>query len=305
MSTFMLETSDVESAASSLKQVSSNISNISSSVSGYDTTCEDGFDFASAKNVIASNIEACSIKVTNTANLLTAVVEAHTDVQNKLANSGNNNSNTNSNTGGNNKNRGTSSNTSSNRTYSGGYSSGGSSYSSGGGYSASIPVATTTINKPKEEKKKEEQTKEKEDKKVVTVNANLSKVGYACVDFSKLSEESKKVMEDGNLKYDKNGYAKIKNRYIVAVDSSIGKVGDVLRFTQKDGTIIEAIIGVATINQNNKNNISFIVSSYQQSNFVASDFSKKLLENNEKIENYGNYTEAKTTTISNEAIKTA
>ena len=41
------------------------ISNIGSSVKGYDTSCEDGFDFASAKSAIANNIEACTIKIEN------------------------------------------------------------------------------------------------------------------------------------------------------------------------------------------------------------------------------------------------
>ena len=50
MSVFMLECESVSEVGSSLSSLVSKISEISSSVNGYDTSCEDGFDFASAKS---------------------------------------------------------------------------------------------------------------------------------------------------------------------------------------------------------------------------------------------------------------
>ncbi len=84
MSIFILECEAVTEVGSSLSSLVSQISDISSSVSGYDTSCEDGFDFSSAKSAIASNIEACSNKVRNTAQLLENVVSSHTALQGSL-----------------------------------------------------------------------------------------------------------------------------------------------------------------------------------------------------------------------------
>ena len=83
MAIFMLETDAVSSGATSLTSIASQITSIGSAVSGYDTTCED-FDFGSAKAAIASNIEACATKVTNTSNILNDVVTSHTTLQNSL-----------------------------------------------------------------------------------------------------------------------------------------------------------------------------------------------------------------------------
>lgn len=84
MAVFMLECDAVTEVGSSITSLVSKISDISSSVSGYDTSCEDGFDFASAKSAIASNIEACSSKVQNTAQLIENVVSSHTALQGSL-----------------------------------------------------------------------------------------------------------------------------------------------------------------------------------------------------------------------------
>ena len=84
MSLFMIETSNVDSASSALGKIATQISDLSSSVSSYDTSCEDNFDFASAKNAISSNIEACIIKVQNTSSILNAVSQTHTQLQNTL-----------------------------------------------------------------------------------------------------------------------------------------------------------------------------------------------------------------------------
>ena len=81
---FILDCDPVSQVGSSLSGVASSISQISSSVHSYDTSCEDGFDFATAASSIASNIEASSIKVENTAKVIEKVVSTHTALQNKL-----------------------------------------------------------------------------------------------------------------------------------------------------------------------------------------------------------------------------
>ena len=84
MALFMLDCDSVTSTGSTLDSVAKEITNIGSSVNGYDTSCEDGFDFASAKSAIASNIEACSVKVQNASKIVSTVVSSHTSLQNQL-----------------------------------------------------------------------------------------------------------------------------------------------------------------------------------------------------------------------------
>ena len=106
-------------------------------------------------------------------------------------------------------------------------------------------------------------------------------VGFEVVDKDKLKEESKKIFDDKDFKY-KDGYAMIGNRYVIACDSSLAKVGDILRFTQKDGTIIECVVGLVTTDAALKNKISFIVE--DKGKFKEKDELKDILKNNKKIE---------------------
>ena len=64
MAVFMLETEALTSASSAISSLASQVNDVSSSINGYDTSCEDGFDFSGAKSVLASNVEACSTKIT-------------------------------------------------------------------------------------------------------------------------------------------------------------------------------------------------------------------------------------------------
>ena len=106
-------------------------------------------------------------------------------------------------------------------------------------------------------------------------------VGFEVVDKDKLKEESKKIFDDKDFKY-KDGYAMIGNRYVIACDSSLAKVGDILRFTQKDGTIIECVVGLVTTDAALKNKISFNVE--DKGKFKEKDELKDILKNNKKIE---------------------
>lgn len=280
MSVFMLETDAATSAASSISSLASQVANISSSVSGYDTACEDGFNFAGAKGVIAGNLEACSIKISNTAKVIESVVSQHTQLQNQLKfqdpgqqqggnNTGGNNTGGN-NTGGN--------NTGGNNAYNGGNNTGSYDYSGGGGY---YPSGGGGESSSKEEEKKEE-----EKDKTGEVKTKLDKVGYAYADDANLSEDTKKLLKDDQFKYDENGYALIGNRYVITCDSSIANVGDVIRFKQKDGKYVECVVGVTTVSEKYKNTVNFIVDK-NASGIKALDVAKNLLTNSTKIENVG------------------
>ena len=84
MSVFMLDTNSMDSATSSMQTLSSQVSNLASSVEGYDTSCEDGFDFGSAKSAIANNLDACAIKIMNTAYVIDNVRNSHAKLQESL-----------------------------------------------------------------------------------------------------------------------------------------------------------------------------------------------------------------------------
>ena len=84
MSVFTIDTSAVSSVADSINGLSSKASSISSSVSGYDTSNEDGFNFDSAKNAIENNIKGIENKISNTAKLLETVAGTHESIQNSV-----------------------------------------------------------------------------------------------------------------------------------------------------------------------------------------------------------------------------
>ena len=300
MSVFMLETDAVSSAASTIGSLASEVSNLSSEVSGYDTSCEDDFDFASAKNVISQNIEACSIKIRNTSNIMESVVNSHTQLQNSLtfnygkeevsSADGNSSSGGNSSGGGNSVGGWSSGGGNSSG---GGWSSGGGSsggyYPTGGvisgGGSGIVPGPT----KPEDN--------EEEEARVGGVKTKLTEVGYAYADEDKLSDASKTLLNSKNCSFDDGGYAKIGDYFVIAADASVGKVGDLIKFTKTDGTIVACVIGINTKSDKYKNKINFIVDKEKSKELKTNDTVKNLLKDNEKVENLGNYKKVKESDI--------
>ena len=157
-----------------------------------------------------------------------------------------------------------------------GSSSGGSSgYSTAGwtgGISGGISGGTTGGTNARVEITQTEEIKDEDKPK---------EVGFEVIDKDKLDEKSKKIFESKDFKY-KDGYAMIGNRYVIACDASLAKVGDILRFTQEDGTVIECIVGVVTTSSALKNKMSFIVE--DKGKFKEKDELKDILKNNKKIE---------------------
>lgn len=266
MSVFILETDAVTSAADSLSSIESSLESLSSSVSGYDTSQSggDSFDFDGAKSVIAENIKAASIKVQNTQTIMNNVVDSHTKLQQALT-----------------TNEDESSKSSKSRS-SGNYSSGG--YYSGGGYSTAGTASVAGTAAAMSAKKKAEK---KEKTEIIDVKDKINKVSYVYPNTKKLSEESKTIFND--IKYDDNGYAKLNDYYVISADKSVGNVGDVIKFTKKDGTSETFVIGINTVSDKYKNTISFIVNENSVSEFKPLESTENLLKDNSKIENCGNY----------------
>lgn len=323
MAVFMLETDALTSASSAISSLASQVNGVSSSINGYDTSCEDGFDFAGAKSVLASNVEACSTKITNTASILENVVSAHTELQSSMKFDGSNNyssssstsTNGSSSSGGNYSGGGTSGGG-----YSGGgsYSGGSSSYGGGdysGGYSGAavsgIAVSDLVTEKVKDsnnDKVKEitgdassknekdtDKNKETNDSELTgileeKVTTELKDVNYAYINSDKVTDKSKELFNDATFNYDSNtGYALVDGKYVIACDSTVGEVGDIIRFTQEDGTIVECVVGTNTVTDASKNVINFIVDKENWANKTPMSISENLINNTTTITNAGQY----------------
>lgn len=329
MAVFMLETEALTSASSAISSLASQVNDVSSSINGYDTSCEDGFDFAGAKSVLASNVEACSTKITNTAAILENVVSAHTELQSSMKFDGSDNYSSSSSTltNGSSSSSGSSSsggNYSGGGTSGGGYSGGGSysggslSYSGGdysGGYSG-VAVSGTAVsglvggkvkdsNKDKvkertgaassKDKKETDKNKERNDSELTgileyKVTTELKDVNYAYINSDKLTDKSKELFNDATFNYDSNtGYALVDGKYVIACDSTVGEVGDIIKFTQKDGTIVECVVGTNTVTDASKNVINFIVDKENWANKTPMSISENLINNTTTITNAGQY----------------
>lgn len=290
MAIFMIETESVSSSGDSIKTISSELSSISSNVSGYDVNCEDNFDFAGAKQVIAHNIEACVNKINNTSKLIETVVSAHNNLQSQLKFNKEETSEDSSKSG--------STSTASSENYSDDYSGSSGSRSSrhsGGGHSsspfygnissdglASGGLASALVGN----------TNVLGNQKLTDgiasplLNDKFVSVAYAAPNEKSLNEDSKKFLNDSDLIY-KDGYAMLDGRYVISCDSSYGKVGDIVRFTKNDGSIVECVIGVNTSSEKYKSTLNFIVDKDNPPT-SKSEFYEKIVENSSKIENIGN-----------------
>ena len=87
MSKFSIDTDSVDNVADDINSLLPKASSIKSSVSGYDVSNPDGFDFSGAKAAIAHNIEGVETKINNTVKLLNAVVGTHSGLQNSVGDS--------------------------------------------------------------------------------------------------------------------------------------------------------------------------------------------------------------------------
>lgn len=329
MAVFMLETEALTSASSAISSLASQVNDVSSSINGYDTSCEDGFDFAGAKSVLASNVEACSTKITNTAAILENVVSAHTELQSSMKFDGSNNysSSSSTSTNGSSSSSGSSSsggNYSGAGTSGGGYSGGGSysggssSYGGGdysGGYSGAavsgIAVSDLVTEKVKDsnndkvkeitgdasskDEKETDKNKETNDSELTgileeKVTTELKDVNYAYINSDKVTDKSKELFNDATFNYDSNtGYALVDGKYVIACDSTVGEVGDIIKFTQEDGTIVECVVGTNTVTDASKNVINFIVDKENWANKTPMSISENLINNTTTITNAGQY----------------
>lgn len=79
----------------------------------------------------------------------------------------------------------------------------------------------------------------------VTLPSGLGSVhsymGWQCITAT--SSRQYKLREAAGMNFDEEGFAKIGDRYVVAVTTTFGNVGDYIDVYQEDGTVIKCIIG--------------------------------------------------------------
>lgn len=297
MAIFLLDCDGVMSVSSKIESLSSKMTEVSSNMESYDTTCEDEFDFSSAVDILSRNVSACSEKIKKTSLALETVVSSHTQLQSSFKFGEDNNSSESNNTD-------DSQSISKKSSSSGSYAS--TSTSSYASASSSSYVSASSLISEEEESEnaiKEEQTisdvKLPSVENPVTVENELKKVDYVCLNENGLSEDSKEIINDENFNYNNEGYATINDYYFIACDKSVGAVGDVINFNKKDGSITKCIVVTNTVTENNVNKINFIVENNKWNENGCQKNFEELLNNSIKIENVGNYKLIKNTVVNN------
>lgn len=275
---FKLDTDVVINVTDAISSLATKMADLSSNVLGYDTTCDDEFDFSESASMIAKNLNACSTKISNTANVLNNVISSHTDLQNSLKfnytgteESVNDSSNeSNGNTSYSDFNNSNSYSGESSGNYSGVYSYVSSSEHSRSSNGIKTNLASVTSVVSLTSNTSEISNKNNNNESILNALNTEAGVGYTCLDNSKIDDDTKKIIEDKDKISNDGIYSMYDGKYLISCDSSIGKIGDIIQFTKKDGTIIKCV--VAKNSSNDK--INFILNKNKIRNINKSDLSK-------------------------------
>ena len=294
MSVFMLDCDPVISGANTINSLANQISSVVDSISGYDTSCEDGFDFSSVKAQMIANVEACVTKFKNTSIYADNVVSAHTSLQKSLTLS---KTETNKHAS-----SGYSSSSSPSGGYSGSYYSGGSASVISGGVAAGIASTISGLD----ETNTESEDKEKDEN---AITDKIEEVNHVGINLDKL-DDSLKNDYINKVTYNGNGYAMIDDHYVVLCNESIGKVGDEIIFKNNNGEEVKCIIGISfekPTTDNTKSNVSFVVNenwNTENENNINIDMTKYTVTNNGQFNLNANKIVNESTILTNLASST-
>ena len=294
MSVFMLDCDPVISGANTINSLANQISSVVDSISGYDTSCEDGFDFSSVKAQMIANVEACVTKFKNTSIYADNVVSAHTSLQKSLTLSKTETNKPAS--------SGYSSSSSPSGGYSGSYYSGGSASVISGGVAAGIASAISGLD----ETNTESEDKEKDEN---AITDKIEEVNHVGINLDKL-DDSLKNDYINKVTYNGNGYAMIDDHYVVLCNESIGKVGDEIIFKNNNGEEVKCIVGISfekPTTDNAKSNVSFVVNenwNTENENNINIDMTKYTVTNNGQFNLNANKIVNESTILTNFASST-
>ena len=294
MSVFMLDCDPVISGANTINSLANQISSVVDSISGYDTSCEDGFDFSSVKAQMIANVEACVTKFKNTSIYADNVVSAHTSLQKSLTLSKTETNKPAS--------SGYSSSSSPSGGYSGSYYSGGSASVISGGVAAGIASTISGLD----ETNTESEDKEKDEN---AITDKIEEVNHVGINLDKL-DDSLKNDYINKVTYNGNGYAMIDDHYVVLCNESIGKVGDEIIFKNNNGEEVKCIVGISfekPTTDNAKSNVSFVVNenwNTENENNINIDMTKYTVTNNGQFNLNANKIVNESTILTNLASST-
>lgn len=294
MSVFMLDCDPVISGANTINSLANQISSVVDSISSYDTSCEDGFDFSSVKAQMIANVEACVTKFKNTSIYADNVVSAHTSLQKSLTLSKTETNKPAS--------SGYSSSSSPSGGYSGSYYSGGSASVISGGVAAGIASTISGLD----ETNTESEDKEKDEN---AITDKIEEVNHVGINLDKL-DDSLKNDYINKVTYNGNGYAMIDDHYVVLCNESIGKVGDEIIFKNNNGEEVKCIIGISfekPTTDNAKSNVSFVVNenwNTENENNINIDMTKYTVTNNGQFNLNANKIVNESTILTNLASST-
>ena len=295
MSVFILDCDPVISGANTINSLANQISSVVDSISSYDTSCEDGFDFTSVKAQMIANVEACVTKFKNTSIYADNVVSAHTSLQKSLTLA---KTETNKNT---NNSTGDSSSSSSSEGYSGSYYPESSVSAISGGVTAGIASAISGLDETNTE------LENKENENVII--DKIEEVNHVGINLDKL-DDSLKNDYINKVTYNGNGYAMIDDHYVVLCNESIGTVGDEIIFKNNNGEEVKCIVGISfekPTTDNTKSNVSFIVNenwNSENENNINIDMTKCTVTNNGQFDPNANKIVNESTILTNLASST-
>lgn len=301
MATFLLDCDPVTSAAGEIQGMVSGLTSLASTVSGYDISGEYAgeFDFAGPKSAISSNIEACSIKFSNTATFMNAVVNQHTQLQNTLKFDEQKPEDTSS-TG---DPAGANTPAGVNPSGGGGYPAGGGGYPAGGGGSPAggggspsggggsqtpgTPPVTTPASTPAStpESTPESTPSTTPEDEITEIDVKDPKVDTVKKEDTELDDSGSEIFDSDLFKYSEDGLAMIDGKYVISVGKNFGKVGEEILITLKDGTVVKCVIGKVTDEESSVINF-FANDKYDSNN--KSTITYGLSDKISKVQNCGN-----------------
>lgn len=303
MALFMLDTEGVMESSGIFKDLATNVSSVGDAVGSLNVDNKDGFNFAAARTSIVNNINACAIKLSNSSTFLSQVVESHTKLQEmkfidpmeKAKIEAEQKAQEEKKKKEEQKKKEGKDFSPSRRGNPSNPTRGDSEKRKGNDGKTQVVVAGVTgIASDKAvnvEKTANSEEKVIDNSKSDVVEKDIDKsiikdVGYAYIDLTVVPEATATLFNDKDFNSQESGYAMIGSRYVIACNSEIGNVGDVVVFTKNDDSTVECVVGYNTVSDKYKDSISFIVDS-EKKTVIESEDTKLLLTDLKSIKNRG------------------
>lgn len=271
MDKFQLDCDAVSNEEAALNQIASALKTLGEKIESYDIPTDEEFNFITPRSAIAANVLNSAEKAENSAKILTAVVEGHTELQNSLtfdmyveakaskeaellaaaaAEEEREKKD---------------------------YHSPRAAYEEAGAYYSEDPgslAEESGLVEDPESTDKIEQT--------IEYGAELA---APAIGFALSGSDDKKIDERLEPTYDeKTGLAVVDDKYIIRCDDTIGKVGDVVVITTASGAAVSCIIGETYKSEEGQESIiEFFTNNNQEE-------TEQLIEKDDpivKIDNYG------------------